>query len=138
MKNFTRAAKLLLLFTSLLFLSCTREQNESLYSTTKEFISQGKWSVDYFFEGQDRTAQFSNYEFRFYGNGTLSGNNGTTDFSGNWSMLRDVNRNDVLKIQIATQDPDLACLNDQWQVTYKNAERITLVFGASELRIKKH
>ena len=137
MKNLNRALSLLLLSATLFFTSCTKDQNENFQSTTKEFISAGKWSVDYYFAGSDKTLQFSNYQFVFTGNGTLTGTDGNNEFSGTWKTLRDVNRNDVLQITINSQDPGLTGLNLPWNVTAKSSLVISMKEGSDELRFKK-
>jgi hypothetical protein len=131
-------AGLLLVFVSLLFTNCTKDQNESYKSTTSEIISQGKWSVDYFFSGQNITSQYGNYQFNFTGNGSLKASDGLNELSGNWKMIRDVNGNDVLQIRILTQDPYLSELNANWNVTDKQLGSVTMQVAENQLRFKKN
>ena len=137
MKSSKLTAGLLLILSSLLFTNCTKDQNENYQSNTREIISQGKWSVDYFFAGQNLTSQYSSYKFSFTGNGTLKAFNGMNDLVGTWSMIRDVNGNDVIRILIDTQDPHLAELNAQWNVTNKTSNAVNMMATGSELRFKK-
>ena len=137
MKTLRLTAGLMLILSASIFTSCTKDQNETYESTTREFISQGKWSVDYFYAGSDRTAQFTNYQFNFLGNGTLTGTTGTNDFSGTWTVIRDVNYNDVLKITIQSADPQILDLNEQWNVVEKNNRLISMKDDNNQLRFKK-
>src|SRR5215218_6179203 len=110
---------LLLLFTSISFVRCTPDQDFS--TTTKDVISQGKWTVDYYYAGQDKTSQFNSYEFSFVANGTVSASTTSGEFTGTWALIKDVNRNDVIQINIPTQEPQLAELNELWNVTNRTS-----------------
>lgn len=126
---------LLIVISTSLFTSCTPESLD--YSaTTREFISKGQWSVDLFFAGQDKTAQYSGYQFSFIGNGTATATNGVETVSGTWSVVRDVNRNEILSINMNTQN-QMQELNVQWNVTDKNNSIIAMKDGSNELRFKK-
>jgi hypothetical protein len=128
---------LLLVASSILFTNCTKDQNESYKSTTREIISQGKWSVDYFFSGQNITSQYGSYQFNFIGNGSLKATDGLNELSGSWKMIRDVNGNDVLQIEILTQDPHLSELNANWNVIEKQPGSVSMQLAANQLRFKK-
>lgn len=126
---------LLIVISTSLFTSCTPESLD--YSaTTREFISKGQWSVDLFFAGQDKTAQYSGYQFSFIGNGTATATNGVETVSGTWNVVRDVNRNEILSINMNTQN-QMQELNVQWNVTDKNNFIIAMKDGSNELRFKK-
>ena len=138
MKIQNLTASFLLILAAFTFTNCTKEQVEDNASTTKEIITQGKWTVDYFFADQDITAQYSNYQFVFLGNGTVMAKGNQHELSGTWSMIRDVNYNDVIRINIDTQDPSMAELNDQWSVTNKSLATVVMQDGtSSQLRFKK-
>lgn len=132
-----RRPGLLLLSLVALLSSCTKDENNTYYSTTQEFISRGQWSVDYYYAGGDKTPTLSPYHFVFLGNGTLSGSDGNQEFAGSWKVLRDVNYNDVLQITLESQDPALSQLNEHWQVTTKDNSLISMKVGVNELRLKK-
>jgi hypothetical protein len=125
---------LLIIISTSFFVRCTPE-NLNYGSTTKETITKAQWSVDYFFAGQDLTAQFSNYKINFAGNGTVTASNGTTSVNGIWSMVTDVNRNDVLRISIS--EAHLQGLNEQWTVRQTSDEVLTMNAAAGEVRLKK-
>jgi hypothetical protein len=123
-----------LIITSVCFIAgCTRE-NISYGDTTREAITRAQWSIDYYFAGQDRTAEFSSYTFNFVGNGTLKADNGTNSFDGNWSLVTDGHRNDVLSINIS--EALLQNINDQWKVNL-SADGLTMKGAASQIHLKK-
>ena len=114
--------------------SCTRE-NISYGDTTREAITKSQWSIDYYFAGQDRTAEFSNYKFSFTGNGIVKAEDGSGSFSGNWNMATDARRNDVLSIQIS--EAHLQSLNDKWIVNLIQDGSLTMKGTTSEVRFKR-
>ena len=135
MKNQKLASILIFIISTHFFISCTREPVDYT-STAKEIISQGTWLVDYFYSGQNKTAQFNNFQFSFIGNGTVTVSNGANSFSGTWRMVTDVNRNEVLKINLV-QEPNLQELNNQWSVGDKSLRSVSMNVNGSELRFKK-
>jgi len=135
MKNARFFTYLLVIISTSFFVSCTRE-NVDYIDTTKEMITKAQWSVDYYFAGQDKTTQFSNYKFSFIGNGTVTADDGTNAVNGSWSMLKDANRNDVLQINI--QEAHLQDLNSQWTVVDLTSSGVLVMKGSdSEIRLKK-
>jgi hypothetical protein len=133
MKNAKLFTYLLIIISTSLFVRCTPESLD-YGSTTKEAITGKQWSVNYYFAEQDRTAQFSNYKFSFVGDGTLTANDGTASANGNWSMTTDVNRNDVLRINIS--ETHLQGLNEQWTVNL-SSDVLIMKGSASEMRLRK-
>lgn len=134
MKNLKFFAYLLVVISTSLFTNCTRD-NIDYGSTTKETITKSQWSVDYFFAGQDVTAQFSNYKINFAGNGTVTASDGTTSVNGTWSMITDLNRNEVLRINIS--ENLMQRLNSEWAVKQTSDDVLTMKAAGSEIRLKK-
>ena len=136
-----RTTKLSVSFTLLLsaffFTNCTRDTQVNYTENTSEIITQGKWSVEYFFANQDLTAQYNNYQFTFLGNGTLTATNNTMQVHGNWRMIKDVDRKDILQINIITGDPNLVEMNEHWNVTDKTLLKLAMVEGNNQLRLRK-
>jgi hypothetical protein len=134
MKNATFFSYLLVIISTSFFSSCTQESIDYI-SSPKEIITTAQWSVDYYFAGQDKTAQFNTYTFGFIGNGTVTANDGNTSITGTWAMLKDVNRNDVLKIDI--NEAHLQDLNSQWTVNLSSTGMLIMKSGGSEMRLRK-
>ena len=135
MKTKNLIAGLLLFISSVNFTSCYPDQDYT--PSTKEVLSTGKWSVDYYYAGQDKTTQYTNYEFNFQGNDVVSGKTATGEFTGNWALMKDVNRNDVIEINITTQTPELIELNEIWKITDRSHSIISMNGSSEELRIRK-
>ena len=91
--------------------------------------------MEYYNDGQDKTTQFENVRFSFLGNGTVTANASNLSVNGKWSVVRDVNRNEVLGIEITGQH--FQGLNDQWTVASAQAALVIMKDAGSELRLKK-
>jgi hypothetical protein len=105
----------LALFAALVSFSACSPELEDV-STTKEVITQGEWSVSYYFNGQDRTADFHGYRFDFAMAGTVTATNDSTSINGNWSITKDDKFKDILLISLGTTSK-LTSLNSEWHVT---------------------
>jgi hypothetical protein len=134
MKNTLLFSFLLVIVSTSLFTGCTKDSN-SYGDTTREAITKAQWSVDYFFAGQDKTAQFSGYAFSFVGNGMVTATDGVNSFNGNWSMITDAHRNDVLRINIS--EAHMQDLNSEWIVSLMSDGALTMKGAVSEIHLKK-
>jgi hypothetical protein len=135
MKNLRLISYMLVIVSASFFTSCTKESID-YPGSTKEVITGSTWSIDYYYAGQDKTAQFNSYKFSFVGDGTVTADDGTNSFNGNWSVVTDVNRKDVLRINLS--EAHLQDLNSQW--TVENPTSIgTLVMknSGSEIHLRK-
>jgi hypothetical protein len=136
MKSFKTTGLILFLIISILCIRCTPNQQD--YSrTTREIISTGKWSIDYYFSGQDKTSQYQTILLTFLGNGTVNCEHNNTVYQGQWASIKDVNRNDVLELQLNSQEPTLTELNVNWNVVESTPSSITMRNSDNTLRIRK-
>ncbi len=122
MKNAKLSLALLLFISSSLFIHCTPDRG--IATTTKEIIVQGKWSVNYYYNGQDNTAQYQGFTFSFSGAGSFTASNGVSSFSGTWGTMQDASRNEVLILNAANQT--LSGLDAQWTVSTAAQQNIGL------------
>ena len=129
MKNVKRSVLALLFLSTILFVNCTPDM--PYVSTTKEVITQGKWAVDYYYFGQDKTSQFDNYEFTFATTGILSCNIAGTVHDGTWVTFKSGNTADVLTIALDNQQPNLAELNANWTITSINLSVVAMKNGSN-------
>src|SRR5215212_7144019 len=105
----------ILLFISFSFTNCS--QDHDYLFTTNEIITRGNWGIE-FFANQDKTVEYGNYVFQFSGNGTLQGSDGSNNTQGNWSVIRDINGNDLLTITMKEQN-SMGELTNIWSVQQK-------------------
>ena len=134
MKNLTVISYLLVIISTSLFTSCSRESID-YPGSTKQVITGSSWTIDYYFAGQDKTAQFNNYKFNFVATGTMTADDGTNSFNGNWSVVTDVNRKDVLRINLT--EAHLQDLNNQWTVDANSSGSLVMKNSGSEIRLRK-
>ena len=133
MRSASLFAFILVLFSTSLF-SCTEHQD--MVPTPEEMLSRGNWSVDYYFAGQDQTAQYGNYRFSFKPDGSLSCDNNVHNCTGTWKIIKNV-QSDVLDISLTTQQPELQELNHDWTITASSLQSVTMTNGAEQLRLRK-
>ena len=133
MKN-AKVFAVILLLVSFTFTNCSPDQDHLF--TTNEIITRGNWGVE-FFINNDKTTEYADYVFQFSGNGTFTGTDGTHTTEGSWSVIRDVDRTDLLTISISDQT-HMTELNNSWSVKGKSAVALKLLSkNASEVRIHK-
>ena len=131
MKNRVLFSFLLIVISTSCF-RCTPERLDDI-GTAKEIMPRGPWSIDYYFAGQDKTAQYSSYQFQFQPDGTVKVSDGSGTVDGTWNIARDSRRNEVLLINIQ----QLQELNEQWTVTGTDTYRVVMQGAGSELRLRK-
>jgi hypothetical protein len=129
----------LLLCSVLFFSACT--PSFDYITNTNEIITNGSWSVRYFYAGTDKTGTLGNYTFRFNTSGTVEceGSNHTT--TGTWQVAKDIEGNDVFHLQLNTQNDELKQLNSDWKVTGKSMVNVALKeegHGNGQLQINKY
>jgi hypothetical protein len=124
MKNVKLTVSFLLLLTSMLFVNCSPDL--PYVSTTKEVITQGTWGVDYYYYGQDKTAQYADYHFTFSTTGNVTVTHGPDTFAGTWSTLKNTSNTDVLTISLDSQEPTLAELNSSWNINTINLASVAM------------
>ncbi len=135
MKTVSTTVSTLLILCTLLFVHCSPDI--PYVSTTKEVITQGTWAVDYYYNGQEKTMQYENYVFTFAPTGNVTCTHGIDTYEGTWNTYKDVNRNDVLTINLSNQQPYLSELNDSWNVTTLNLTYVAMKNSVSTQLIFK-
>lgn len=135
MKNVQLRLLLILVIAPAMLFSCSKETVDQ-FSSTKEILTLGKWSIDYYFDGQDNTAWFHDYEFNFNASGSFTAIRGTETFSGTWSTIRNTSSDELITIHFETSTTELDVLEFEWttgavslnSVAMKNALNTQLRF----------
>lgn len=139
MKSAKLFASLLLLVCSLSFFSCVKQ--DDLPGETKEILTQGQWKVSYYFSDQDHTNQFSDYNFTFNQNGSLTSTNNNVVYNGTWKVIRNVNGFDLLEMNLSPVNAELQQLNLTWKITAKTLSQMNMTAQSQsqfQLRISKN
>jgi hypothetical protein len=90
-----------------------------------DIMTAGTWRVSYFKDSdEDKTSHFTGYNFSFTDTGVLVANNGTNNYPGIWSVIKD---DGDLKLIISFSSPaDFTELNDDWTVLEATELKVTL------------
>lgn len=113
-------------------LTACKKEDEKTKEEIETEVTAGTWRITYFNDsGVDETANFSGYNFTFAPSGTLTATNGSTTYTGTWSIT-DSNSNDDsaddLDFNINFNlTNDFQDLNDDWDITSHSSSKIELI-----------
>lgn len=121
-------------FCMLTWVSCTNDDNSpvSTPDQLENIVQQGTWIITYFNDsGKDETAHFTGYTFTFGTDGTLTASNGSSSYSGNWSVTdshsSDDNPDDMHFNIIFNLSNNFEDLNDDWHILTQSETKIELI-----------
>ncbi|TNF45869.1 MAG: hypothetical protein EP305_12785 [Bacteroidetes bacterium] len=95
-------------------------------------VSSGTWRISNFVDsGVDETVNFSGYNFTFKDDGTLTASNGSSTFTGTWSVSdsnsQDDNLDDLhfnINFNLTNNFEDL---NDDWDIVSHSSSKLELI-----------
>ncbi|MCS6981310.1 MAG: hypothetical protein N2110_02080 [Flavobacteriales bacterium] len=123
--------------TSFLFLSLAlaafscKKDKTTTQETIQNNLKSGTWRISSFIDsGTDETYHFNGFSFTFQANGILTATNGTTTYTGSWS-LTDSNSGDDshhdlhfhIHFDLTNEFGDL---NDDWHIQSQSPTKIEL------------
>ena len=121
MKNIISISILALL---MIVASCKKDDNSSSTSSINSTIQQGKWKVTSFIDsGDDETNHYSNYEFQFNSDGTVTAIKTGSTVNGTWSNGNDDSQQ---KLYLTFSTAPFDELNDNWHIISQSASQIKL------------
>ena len=103
--------------------NCTPD-NEFIPST-EETLTKNGWGVDYFFQQQDMTSEFSDYYITFRPSGAINCRIGNEVITGTWNRIVNPDQSELIDISIATSNQILNKLNGSWSLKFKTSIIIT-------------
>ncbi|MBC3845597.1 hypothetical protein H8K90_04350 [Winogradskyella echinorum] len=129
---------------SLMSFTCSSDDDGSNQNDNSEEINliennveTGTWRItSYIDSGQDETNDFNGYNFSFNTDGTVVATNGTTTYTGSWSVTNssnsndDSNNDDDIDFNISFPVPDtnnFEDLNDDWDITSHSETTLSLI-----------
>ena len=114
----------LLLLTSCLVLSHCSRDNVGLVSPTEEVLVRNVWAVDYYYNSQDMTGEYSSARLLFSSTGAVGFLiNGKTT-SGRWTRTVDADNNELIDLQFNTSNASILRLNESWKLTSRSANSL--------------
>jgi hypothetical protein len=136
LKTFKFSLVLVMLFVLTTSSMCSDDDNganQSINTPTVvvNIVNNGTWRITYYYDTDtDETTNFTGYNFTFGANNVLTASNGTTTYSGAWSVT-DSNSNDDsisdLDFNLAFSSPaEFLELSDDWEIIEKSTTVIKL------------
>ena len=129
---------LMLNFTLMSSMCSSDDDNSSSNDNSAEILQitnamqVGTWRItSYVDSGQNETNDFTGYNFTFSANGTLTATNGTTTYTGSWSVT-DSNSSDDSPEDVDfninfTSPPNFEELSDDWDIISHSSTKIELI-----------
>ncbi len=121
MKNIISISMLVLMIATA---SCKKDDNSGSTPSINFTIQQGKWKVTtYIDNGNNETNHYTNYEFQFNSNGSVTASKQGSNVSGTWSNGNDDSQQKlILNFSTAPFDE----LNDDWHIVSQSSSQIRL------------
>jgi hypothetical protein len=130
LKTFKFSLVLVVLFVLTTSSMCSDDDNGANQSVNTptvvvNIVNNGTWRITYYYDTDtDETTNFTGYNFTFGANNVLTASNGTTTYSGAWSVT-DSNSNDDsisdLDFNLAFSSPaEFLELSDDWEIIEKS------------------
>jgi hypothetical protein len=125
---------IILVIIAMFFVGCSK--NMDYPDQIQETLTEGNFSVNYFYEGQDKTSTYHGYVFDFENNGVLYCTSPGGSFHGSWQQLKKVD-GPAISISITTALPELQKLNRGWYVVNAGNANLELKQSLTVLRFNK-
>lgn len=100
--------------------------SSAIITQTQNTFVNGSWRVTLFSEdGSNQTSQFSNYDFVFGTNGTVTAENGSTTMNGTWTTGTDDSTPKFIINFSATNGP-FEEISEDWRILTASATKVEL------------
>lgn len=116
----------------LLLLSACKKDDVKAIEAIESEMTSGSWRITrYVDSGNDETSDYAGYNFTFSSSGALSATNGTTTYSGTWSVT-DSNSNDDSEDDVdfniyLSATGNFEDLNDDWDISSHSSNSLSLI-----------
>lgn len=100
--------------------------SSTIITQTQNTIVNGAWRVTLFSEdGSNQTSQFSNYDFVFGTNGTITANNGSNTMNGTWTTGTDDSTPKFI-INFSVTNGPFEEISEDWRILSTTSTKIEL------------
>lgn len=130
--KFRNICRFILLITVVIFsfISCNSDEKKDAVDEVTDIIKDGTWGVSYFYNsGEDKTADYTGYNFVFGSNNILNASKETNSYNGSWFVSKSTSDDDlfstIFKISIGPNDI-FQNLNGDWKVIENTGSSLTL------------
>jgi hypothetical protein len=107
----------------LLFTRCSQDKTE-LFSPTEEVLVKNIWTVDYYYNTQDMTDEYSSSRLLFSSTGAVGFQKNGETTPGKWSIKIDAANNELIDLQFNTSNADIGRLNESWKLIGRSANSL--------------
>jgi hypothetical protein len=105
-----------LLSFSIAFVRCSSDKSE-FASSTEAVLIRNAWTVDYYYNTQDMTGEFSSGRLLFSSTGVVGYQKNGETIAGKWSRKIDAANNELIDLQFNTTNANVGMLNETWKLT---------------------
>ena len=112
-----------LLSFSLIFIRCNPDRSE-LFSSTEEVLVRNTWTVDYYYNAQDLTDEFSSSRLLFSSTGAVGYQKNGETIAGKWSRTIDAANNELIDLQFTTTNANIIKLNESWKLVSRSGNSL--------------
>jgi hypothetical protein len=112
-----------LLLSCLVFTRCSSDKTD-LVSSTGEVLIKNIWTVDYYYNNQDMTGEFSSSRLLFSSTGAVGYQKNGETISGTWSEKIDAAKNQWIILQFNTTNSNISRLNESWKLMSRSANSL--------------
>ena len=124
-----------LLFISSFFGCSEEDEPKGTVDSVRSILLQGTWSITHFWDvhsGHEESSHYSGFSFSFSDSGDLIAINGTTTYTGSWSVEdsnNQSNRLSDLHLIIFFSGPfDYEALNEEWSIMEITNAKVNLKY----------
>lgn len=125
---------IILVIIAMFFVGCSK--NMDYPHPVVETITGGNFTVDFFYESQDKTANYNGYVFAFENNGNLVCSTPNGEFHGNWKLLKKVD-GPAIGISLPVPPTELQDLSREWDVNVAGNSGVELKNATAVFRLRK-
>jgi hypothetical protein len=125
---------ILLVIIAMFFVGCSK--NMDYPDPVVETLTSGDYSVNFFFEAQDKTASYSGYVFGFENDGSLVCSSPNGEFQGTWKLLKKVD-GPAISISLPVLPSELQDLSREWDVKVADNSTVELKNTTAVFRLRK-
>jgi len=112
-----------LVLVSSVFIRCSADK-AALVSTTEEVLVRSAWTVDYYYDTQDLTDEFTTSRLLFSSTGVVGFQVNGETIAGKWSRTIDASNNELIDLQFNTSNASILRLNESWKLTSRFANSL--------------
>jgi len=109
-----------LLSFGLIFNGCSADKTV-FASSTEEVLVRSAWTVDYYYNAQDMTDEFSSGRLLFSSTGAVGYQKNGEIIAGKWSRKIDAANNELIDLQFNTSNANVGMLNETWKLIVRSS-----------------